>query len=29
MEHNGFSSSLIKGIKLSALKAGNLYTKES
>ncbi|RZK88508.1 MAG: pyrroline-5-carboxylate reductase, partial [Pedobacter sp.] len=28
MEHNGFSSSLIKGIKLSALKAGNLYTKE-
>jgi len=29
MEHNGFSSSLIKGIKLSALKAGNLYTNES
>ncbi|MET4080680.1 pyrroline-5-carboxylate reductase [Pedobacter sp. UYP30] len=29
MEHNGFSSSLIKGIKLSALKAGNLYNKES
>lgn len=29
MEHNGFSSSLIKGIKLSALKAGNLYIKES
>ena len=29
MEHNGFSSSLIKGIKLSAVKAGNLYTKES
>lgn len=28
MEHNGFSSSLIKGIKLSALKAGGLYTKE-
>lgn len=28
MEHNGFSSSLIKGIKLSALKAGNLYTEE-
>jgi pyrroline-5-carboxylate reductase len=28
MEHNGFSSSLIKGIKLSALKAGALYTKE-
>jgi pyrroline-5-carboxylate reductase len=27
MEHNGFSSSLIKGIKLSALKAGDLYTK--
>ena len=27
MEHNGFSSSLIKGIKLSALKAGNLYEK--
>ncbi len=28
MEHNGYSSSLIKGIKLSALKAGNLYIKE-
>ncbi|WP_129715100.1 pyrroline-5-carboxylate reductase [Pedobacter sp. SYP-B3415] len=28
MEHNGFSSSLIKGIKLSADKAGSLYTKE-
>ncbi len=28
MEHNGFSSSLIKGIKLSALKAGGLYVKE-
>lgn len=28
MEHQGFSSSLIKGIKLSALKAGELYTKE-
>jgi len=28
MEHNGFSSSLIKGIKLSAVKAGALYTKE-
>lgn len=28
MEHNGFSSSLIKGIKLSAEKAGALYTKE-
>jgi pyrroline-5-carboxylate reductase len=27
MEHNGFSSSLIKGIKLSAEKAGGLYTK--
>ena len=25
MEHHGFSSSLIKGIKLSALKAGDLY----
>lgn len=25
MEHNGFSSSLIKGIKLSFLKAGSLY----
>ncbi len=28
MEHQGFSSSLIKGIKLSALKAGELYQKE-
>ncbi len=28
MEHQGFSSSLIKGIKLSADKAGKLYTKE-
>lgn len=28
MEHHGFSSSLIKGIKLSALKAGGLYTDE-
>jgi pyrroline-5-carboxylate reductase len=28
MEHNGFSSSLIKGIKLSATKAGELYIKE-
>ncbi|WP_026897240.1 pyrroline-5-carboxylate reductase [Daejeonella oryzae] len=28
MEHQGFSSSLIKGIKLSALKAGGLYIKE-
>ena len=27
MEHNGFSSSLIKGIKLSAEKAGGLYIK--
>ncbi len=27
MEHQGFSSSLIKGIKLSALKAGDLYIK--
>lgn len=27
MEHQGFSSSLIKGIKLSAQKAGELYTK--
>ena len=27
MEHNGFSSSLIKGIRLSAEKAGGLYTK--
>ncbi len=27
MEHQGFSSSLIKGIKLSAVKAGELYTK--
>lgn len=25
MEHNGFSSALIKGIKLSALQAGGLY----
>lgn len=25
MEHNGFSSSLIKGIKLSSVKAGGLY----
>ncbi len=29
MEHHGFSSSLIKGIKLSALKAGGLYTGEA
>ena len=28
MEHQGFSSSMIKGIKLSAQKAGELYTKE-
>lgn len=28
MEHNGFSSSLIKGIKLSSIKAGGLYTEE-
>lgn len=28
MEHQGFSSSLIKGIKLSAIKAGDLYTKK-
>ena len=28
MEHNGFSSSLIKGIKLSAEKAGGLYKKD-
>lgn len=28
MEHNGFSSSLIKGIKLSANKAGGLYTND-
>ncbi len=27
MEHNGFSSSLIKGIKLSSLKAGGLYSE--
>ncbi|MBY0244261.1 MAG: pyrroline-5-carboxylate reductase [Sphingobacteriaceae bacterium] len=27
MEHNGFSSSLIKGIKLSSIKAGELYKK--
>lgn len=27
MEHQGFSSSLIKGIKLSAVKAGELYKK--
>ena len=28
MEHQGFSSSMIKGIKLSAQKAGELYKKE-
>jgi len=28
MEHHGFSSALIKGIKLSAEKAGALYKKE-
>lgn len=28
MEHHGFSSSMIKGIKLSASKAGNLYSEE-
>lgn len=28
MEHQGFSSSLIKGIKLSASKAGELYKKD-
>lgn len=28
MEHQGYSSSLIKGIKLSAIKAGELYKKE-
>lgn len=28
MEHHGFSSSLIKGIKLSAQKAGELYPKD-
>jgi pyrroline-5-carboxylate reductase len=27
MEHNGFSSSMIKGIKLSSVKAGDLYKK--
>src|SRR6201991_333600 len=27
MEHNGFSSAMIKGIKLSAEKAGDLYKK--
>lgn len=28
MEHNGFSSSLIKGIKLSSIKAGGLYKED-
>lgn len=28
MEHNGFSSAFIKGIKLSALKAGGLYKED-
>lgn len=28
MEHNGFSSSLIKGIKLSSVKAAGLYNEE-
>lgn len=28
MEHNGFSSAMIKGIKLSAEKAGDLYKSE-
>jgi pyrroline-5-carboxylate reductase len=28
MEHNGFSSALIKGIKLSSVKAGGLYFKD-
>ncbi|WP_262495938.1 pyrroline-5-carboxylate reductase [Pedobacter arcticus] len=28
MEHNGFSSAMIKGIKMSAKIAGELYTKE-
>ncbi len=29
MEHNGFSSAMIKGIKLSAEKAGDLYKADS
>lgn len=29
MEYHGFSSSLIKGIKLSALKAGGLYSEDN
>ena len=28
MEHEGFSSALIKGIRLSSVKAGSLYVKE-
>jgi pyrroline-5-carboxylate reductase len=28
MEHNGFSSAMIKGIKVSAEKAGALYKSE-
>ncbi|MDB5262702.1 MAG: pyrroline-5-carboxylate reductase, partial [Adhaeribacter sp.] len=28
MEHAGFSSALIKGIRLSSIKAGNLYEKD-
>lgn len=28
MEHEGFSSAMIKGIRLSSVKAGNLYVKE-
>jgi pyrroline-5-carboxylate reductase len=28
MEHEGFSSALIKGIRLSSVKAGNLYVKD-
>jgi len=28
MEHNGFSSAMIKGIKTSAIKAGELYKEE-
>lgn len=29
MEHQGFSSALIKGIRTSAIKAGGLYSKDS
>jgi pyrroline-5-carboxylate reductase len=28
MEHEGFSSAMIKGIRMSSVKAGNLYVKE-